>query len=83
MDSLRTAAVCAVSRPFHPFESGPWVNVGSGKALRNPPRPATSRGITANNIAKAVPKGNKAMRAEIQTLVDEIKQSLGLLRRHL
>jgi hypothetical protein len=25
----------------------------------------------------------KAMRAEIVTLVDEIKQSVGLLRRHL
>jgi hypothetical protein len=26
---------------------------------------------------------NNTMRAEIQTIVDEIKQSVGLLRRHL
>jgi hypothetical protein len=32
---------------------------------------------------KQFQRATKAMRAEIQTLVDEIKQSLGLLRRHL
>jgi hypothetical protein len=29
------------------------------------------------------PNGTKSMRAEIEKLVDEIKQSVGLLRRHL
>jgi hypothetical protein len=28
-------------------------------------------------------KGTGTMRAEIETLVEEIKQSVGLLRRHL
>jgi hypothetical protein len=28
-------------------------------------------------------RGGRAMRAEVQTIVDDIKQSIGLLRRHL
>jgi hypothetical protein len=39
--------------------------------LRNPLR-------TSGLLATSAP-----MRAEIQTIVDEIKQSIGLLRRHL
>jgi hypothetical protein len=44
--------------------------------LRNAGRVATS-GIESSVLAGEI------MRAEIATVVDEIKQSLGLLRRHL
>jgi hypothetical protein len=34
-------------------------------------------------VSYYIPAGIKAMRAEIETIVAEIKQSAGLLRRHL
>jgi hypothetical protein len=34
-------------------------------------------------IARDIQIGRPDMRAEIQAIVDEIKQSVGLLRRHL
>jgi len=34
-------------------------------------------------VSSGVARIGKIMRAETQTLLDEIKQSLGLLRRHL
>jgi hypothetical protein len=36
----------------------------------------------ASGDAARTPRG-KTMRAEIQNVIDEIKQSVGLLRRHL
>jgi hypothetical protein len=36
----------------------------------------------ASGDAASTPRG-ETMRAEIQNIVDEIKQSVGLLRRHL
>jgi hypothetical protein len=40
-------------------------------------------GGLATSNAQIVSELGETMRAEILTLVDEIKQSLGLLRRHL
>jgi hypothetical protein len=37
----------------------------------------------STNVLSLQPTPTKKMRAETQTLVDDIKQSLGLLRRHL
>jgi hypothetical protein len=50
--------------------------------------PRRRRGSCAGNGQSLHPSGFEsstgiAMRAEIQTVVDEIKQSVGLLRRHL
>jgi hypothetical protein len=39
--------------------------------------------ISANDDGENRCESSNSMRAEIQSLVDEIKQSLGLLRRHL
>jgi hypothetical protein len=39
--------------------------------------------ISANDDGETRCESGNSMRAEIQSLVDEIKQSLGLLRRHL
>ena len=38
---------------------------------------------SAIRFPSANPELSKAMRAEIQAIVDDIKQSVGLLRRHL
>jgi hypothetical protein len=40
---------------------------------------ATSLAIVRDGVSR----GPEAMRAEIERLVEEIKQSVGLLRRHL
>jgi hypothetical protein len=35
------------------------------------------------SLAPVAPESREAMRAEVERLVEEIKQSVGLLRRHL
>jgi hypothetical protein len=56
--------------------------VGTTQGLRKHGRGATSaRSVSDNGHNNR--EGGKSMRAEIQSLVEEIKQSLGLLRRHL
>jgi hypothetical protein len=49
--------------------------IGLRARLRFAPRAATSRSIGFKSEAN--------MRAEVERLVEEIKQSVGLLRRHL
>jgi hypothetical protein len=44
---------------------------------------AQRRGATPVAAATAISKRNDYMRAEIETIVDEIKQGVTLLRRHL
>jgi hypothetical protein len=41
------------------------------------------RPVAAAGAAHYIECGTKTMRAEIATIVDDIKQSVGLLRRHL
>jgi hypothetical protein len=45
--------------------------------------PRTDRYILRGPARIARARRNQVMRAEIEKLVDEIKQSVGLLRRHL
>jgi len=48
--------------------------------LRFAARAATSLAVIPSRI---LPQIREAMRAEVERLVEEIKQSVGLLRRHL
>jgi len=41
------------------------------------------RGAAATSQSPEIAFEEAAMRAEVQTIVDDIKQSIGLLRRHL
>jgi hypothetical protein len=57
------------------------VNRGAGE--RFAARPLRPTGAVATSATMLRLPGRGAMRAEVQNVVDEIKQSVGLLRRHL
>jgi hypothetical protein len=73
----RTQADCALPRlPLHPthhqsvFEQGRY-------------RFAQQKRVKTNDQWRVAPQIREPMRAEVERLVEEIKQSVGLLRRHL
>jgi hypothetical protein len=39
--------------------------------------------VATSTALNGIARQGRAMRAEVQNIVDEIKQSVGLLRRHL
>jgi hypothetical protein len=65
----------------HGHASGPTaISARTRTALRE--RLHNPRSLATSNARIVLQRGG-TMRAEIETVVDEIKQSLGLLRRHL